>query len=407
MPPFGGRVHGVLDDPDGQRRAVALAGRRQFRQVGTVGQDFHRFQGEGRGRAPQDVRPGGQELPGQRPGQELAVGQHQHARAEASLSRAGRGPGPARNPGTGPGMPRAGSRSRTPPPPATDLRERPVTGLVGRPAEVLVVRRAVRHVRRRPVDGHHPQPAAGHPGRLIIPDRPRDLLEQEPDRRRAELAPPPRQRGDVRRPPPPPLPRIHPAARIQVPGQQASGAPLMVQPVRQLDHHLPVPAVPAPEQPQRQHEIHHQPRRQQPAPLLPRPGILHRGIHQLRRENPGQDTDRDPVRQPPVRREPLRTIMRHKTLTVPRQTLKQRHCPAGGPRLRERPPMGTFPATGVIEQAPSRTRPPVSASTCCNRHAQTRCYACSWVRCQCCHHRALGSDQGPKSFAGCRAEPVY
>ena len=81
-----------------------------------------------------------------------------------------------------------------------------------------------------------------------------------------------------------------------------------VQPVRQLGHHLPVPAVPAAEQPQREHEIHHQPRLQQPAPLLPRPGILHCGVHQLRRENPGQHTDRDPVRQPAVWRQPLRTI---------------------------------------------------------------------------------------------------
>ena len=68
-----------------------------------------------------------------------------------------------------------------------------------------------------------------------------------------------------------------------------------------------------------------QPRWQQPAPLFPRPGIRHRGVHQLRRENPGQDTDRDPVRQPPVRREPFRTIMRHKTVTLPHQTLKQGH----------------------------------------------------------------------------------
>ena len=100
---------------------------------------------------------------------------------------------------------------------------------------------------------------------------------------------------------------------------------LMAQPVRQLDHHLPVPAVPAAEQPQCQHEVHHQPRRQQPAPLLPRPGIRHHRVHQLRRENPGQHPDRDPVRQPAVRRQPLRTIMRHKTATIPRQALKQGH----------------------------------------------------------------------------------
>ena len=51
----------------------------------------------------------------------------------------------------------------------------------------------------------------------------------------------------------------------------------------------------------------------EPASLLPRPGSGHRGVHQLRRENPGQDADRDPVRQPAVRREPLSAIMRPAT----------------------------------------------------------------------------------------------
>ena len=125
-------------------------------------------------------------------------------------------------------------------------------------------------------------------------------------------------------------PRTDPAARVQLlPGQQVTGAPLVVQPVRQLGHHLPVPAVPAPEQPQRQHEIHHQPRREQPSPLLPGPGRVNRRIHQLRRENPGQHTDRDPVRQPAVRREPFRTVMRHETVTIPPETLRQGHWPPG------------------------------------------------------------------------------
>ena len=81
---FRRRVHGVLDDPHQQRRAVLLAGRRQLRQVSAVSQDLHRLEGEGRRGAPQDVRPGRQELPGQRPGQELAVRQHQHLRPEAA-----------------------------------------------------------------------------------------------------------------------------------------------------------------------------------------------------------------------------------------------------------------------------------------------------------------------------------
>ena len=252
----------------------ARAGRLQFRQIGAVGQDFHRFEGEGRGGTPQDVRPVARNS--------RASAQDRNLRS-ASTSIPGpkhpwlqqvAGQGllgvPVRAQGCPEQAPGPGLRRRQPP----DLRERPVPGLVGRAAEVLVVRLAVRHVRGRPVDRDDPQPAAGHPGGTVIPDRPRDLLEQEPDRRRAELAAAPRQRGDVRRPPPPPAARIDPAARVQLlPGQQVTGAPLMVQPVRQLGHHLPVPAVPAAEQPQRQHEVHHQPRRQQPAPLLPRPGI--------------------------------------------------------------------------------------------------------------------------------------
>ena len=135
----------------------------------------------------------------------------------------------------------------------------------------------------------------------------------------AELPAAPRQGGDVRLPPPPALPGIDPAVRVQLPGQQVRAAPLVIQAVGQLGHHLPVPAVPAPEQPQRQHEVHHQPGRQQPPPLLPRPRRLHDLIHQLRRESPGQNPDRDPVRQPAVRRQTLRTIMSHKTVTIPHQ----------------------------------------------------------------------------------------
>ena len=118
---------------------------------------------------------------------------------------------------------------------------------------------------------------------------------------------------------------IDPAARVQLPGQQIRAPPLVVQPVGQLGHHLPVSAVPAPEQPQGQDEVHHQPRRQQPAPLLPRPGRPDDLIHHVGRERPGQNPDRDPVRQPPVRRQTLRTIMSHKTVTLSHLALKQGH----------------------------------------------------------------------------------
>ena len=146
----------------------------------------------------------------------------------------------------------------------------------GRPKNASFVL-AVRHVRHRPVHRDDPQPAAEHPRRPVRPDRPRHLLEQQPHRCRRPACRAPRQRGDVRRPPPPPAAR-HPPSRPGpgCPASRSRAPPLVIQAVGQLGHHLPVPAVPAPEQPQRQHEVHHQPRRQQPAPLLPRPGRLRR-----------------------------------------------------------------------------------------------------------------------------------
>jgi hypothetical protein len=122
------------------------------------------------------------------------------------------------------------------------------------------------------------------------------VLEQHPHRVGAQLPAPARQRRDVRLPPPPAVPGIYPAVRVQVSGQQVSAPPPAIQPVGQLGHHLPVSAVPAPEQPKRQDEIHHQPRRQKPTPPLARAGQIDDLIDQIRRERPGQHPDRDPVR---------------------------------------------------------------------------------------------------------------
>ena len=282
-------MYGVLDDADGDRRAVALARRLQFRQVGAVGQGFHRPQREARGGAPQDVRAGREEGAGGGPGQELAVCQDHHAGAEAAQQVRGQrllGVGVAADRGAqqaaGPGLGR-----RHPP----GLRERPVPGLVRRPPEERGVLRAVRHVRHRPVHRDDPQLAAEHPRRAVRRGRPGHPLEQHPHRIGAQLPPAPRQRGDVRQPPLAALARIDPSSRRQPPGQQVRAPPLAVQPVGQLGHHLPVPAVPAPEQPQGQDEIHHQPGRQQPAPLLPRPGHLDDLVDHLWRERPGQHPD--------------------------------------------------------------------------------------------------------------------
>ena len=227
-------------------------------------------------------------------------------------------------------MPRAGSRSRTPPPPATAPAGTPRHGpgstdgrnahrWAPRPARPTSTRRSRRPAARSRTPPASPPPrSAPQPARTGTGPVPGRACRGPATARRCSAA-------STAAPA-----RVNPAARVQLlPGQQVTGAPLVIQPVGQLGHHLPVPAVPAPEQPQGQHEIHHQPRRQQPAPLLPRPGRVHRGVHQLRSENPGQDTNRDPVRQPAVRRQPLRTIMRHKTVTIPRQTLKQGHWAVG------------------------------------------------------------------------------
>ena len=211
-------------------------------------------------------------LPGQRPGQELRsastsipgpkhpVSRRSRARA-CSLSR------------YGPGMPRAGSPSPTPPPPATAPAGTPRHGPGWTAAEMRGVGFFVRHVRRRPVDRHDPVPAAEHPGGTVLADRPGDLLEQEPDRCRAELAAASRQREMFgcrhRRPCPastqPPGSICCPSSR----SPRAAGDTAR----RQLGHHLPVPAVPPTAT--SQHEVHHQPRRTAPLPRPPAPPRVH------------------------------------------------------------------------------------------------------------------------------------
>ena len=144
---------------------------------------------------------------------------------------------------SGPGMPRAGSPSPTSPPPATAPAGTPRHGPGWTAAEMRGIGFFVRHVRRRPVDqtrpgarsrtprGHRPRRSARRPARTGTGPVP------------AELAAASRQRGDVRLPPPPPLSRVNPAARIHLlPVQQVTGAPLVIQPVGELGHHLPVPA---------------------------------------------------------------------------------------------------------------------------------------------------------------------
>src|SRR5262249_16965485 len=85
--------------------------------------------------------------------------------------------------------------------------------------------------------------------------------------------------------PPPPAPTPPPRIR---------------QPLGQQPGHLLIPLTK--EQAHRQHVIDHHPGRQQPAAPLHPPGLSNHPVHQLRRERRRQKPDRDPVRQPFIRR---------------------------------------------------------------------------------------------------------
>ena len=304
--------------------AVALAGRPQLREIGAVGQGLHRPQREGRRGAPQDVRPGGEEGAGQGPGQELPVREHQHPRAEAV---------PAGPRASGCSADRYGpiaAPSRLPVPDSAAATHRACGNapsrdwFEGRPKNASFSSLSGTSVTDPSIETTR-SPQQNTPGAPSAPVGPATCSNSIRTGSAPSFPRPAGQRGDVRLLPPPALPGIHPAARVQLPGQQVRAAPLVIQAVGQLGHHLPVPAVPAPEQPQRQHEIHHQPGRQQPAALLPRPRRLDDLIDQVRRERPGQHPDRDPVRQPAVRRQTLSTIMSHKTVTLPHHSLRQGH----------------------------------------------------------------------------------
>ena len=302
-------VHGVLDDPHGDRRPVGLAARVQLGQVGAVGQHSDRGQPERRRGPPQDVRPGGQHVAGQGVGQEVPVGQHEHSRAERAQQVAGQGlladrvgaqRGPDQRPGPGLGRDQP-----------ADLGERPVPGRVGRAAEVLGILAGVGQVAGRAVQRDHPQPTAEHPGHAVGADRAGDRLEQHPQRIGSQPGPRPSQRGDGRRAPPPTRAGVDPAVRIEAPVEQLPSTAAVIQPVDQLAQHPRIAAVAAPEQPQRQHEVDNQPGRQQPTPHLAGVGGLHHLIDQPRRERLRQRPHRHPVGQPPVRRHSLRTVMPH------------------------------------------------------------------------------------------------
>ena len=204
---------------------------------------------------------------------ERAVREHQQARAEASPA----GPWPAgcSAPVYGPiaapsrlpvleGARRDANRARG---------NAPVPGLAGGPAEERDELVASGTSVTDPRQGDHPQPAAEHPrrpgtppaGPATCPDNVRggpEPSDAAPDQDREEMS------GSHHWRPPPastrPSGASRPARRVRRPAAgNAARRPASV-------HQLPVTAVPAPDQRQRQHEVQHgQPGRQHPAPLLP------------------------------------------------------------------------------------------------------------------------------------------
>jgi len=219
-------------------------------------------------------------------------------------------------------LPVQDSARRHPP----DLRERAVPGLVGGPPEERVILLLSGTVRQRPVHRDHAQARSRTPPAPVGRCRPRHLLEQHPHRVRAELAAPAGQGRDVRLASTRRPPRRRPSARVQAPGQQVR-APAAGGTGRRRA--WPSPARTRCSGPgtatsaSTKYTISRA--GMQPAPLLSRvPRHLNGLIDQLRRERPGQHPDRDPVRQPAVRRQTLRTIMSHKNGYITTSRLKAR-----------------------------------------------------------------------------------
>lgn len=149
-----------------------------------------------------------------------------------------------------------------------------------RATEPLHVLRRVRRIEGGAVDSQHPPAPIPRTTTRRGRQRLGDLLEQHLQRRRAQPDPRPRDRRRRGHPP-----RLRPPRRPR-------------QPLGQQPGHLFITLTG--EQAHRQHEIHHHPRRQQPITLPLPTGLGDHPIHQLRRKRPGQQPDRDPIRQPRI-----------------------------------------------------------------------------------------------------------
>jgi hypothetical protein len=176
-----------------------------------------------------------------------------------------------------------------------------------RPAKESRVGRSVGQVERGAIHRHQPPGAVKRPRDLPVGQRLAHHIKQRPQRLRPQPGPRP---GDRRRGRHPPAPA--PAPRIR-------------QPLSQQPGHLLI-ALPE-EQAHRQHVINHHPRRQQPAALLHPARLRDHPVHQLRRERHRQQPNRDPVRQPLIRRRLHLSSTRHAGTLPAILPLSQRYWP--------------------------------------------------------------------------------
>ncbi len=275
-----GDRHGVLDDPhkmalrrlpQGPAPGTCLAmteavGRRRHDgQERPIGKDLDRREHQVLLDPPGHVGAGRDHQAPQFVAGEVAVGQQQHPGAERMQQQARElmlaGPGDPVEGGVEDGV-RAALGQRQQP----DLR----VAALGH-AELTGILRGISRVYPRPVPGHQPQAERERPGRPLAGQRSPPQVEQQLQRLGAE-----------------PLPRL---------GQRRTGrqrqAVQVPQPVREPPHHRPVArrsaAVRSTEQAQTEHEIHHQPRGQQPLPLLTAARQLDHLIDECRGDLPGQD----------------------------------------------------------------------------------------------------------------------
>ena len=247
--------------------------------VGAVGQPFQDGQVQPGGGADREVGAGLADRGEQAVAVEAAVGHDEHAGLQVSRCPGqGRGEGllgvlgvPGHDGGDGAGAALGQGHHQ-------DLRVGAVAAALGRDvAEPFRVGGGVGALELDPVDGHQPPPGEPGPGGGQLRARHRGPLEQLPQRLAAQPLAGLGQRGGGRHVP------------FPFPDGQEGKA------LHQLPHDLFVGI--AVEKGEREHEIHHGPRGQQPFPLLPPPRLREHLIDQLTGDQPGQHAQRDPVRQ--------------------------------------------------------------------------------------------------------------